>query len=206
MANSLLIDINASGIFTLAEPFSVLMQTDTIYTCKAIRKLSDIVSEGFDPYERYYLPYGISEADYAIDLLEDVAIVSLYSATGQWVYVPSTKIISYPSVNGVTYNAVMLGVSLGALPDATLLNALKTSISNLVSDVLGVDSVIREIVVSPPAIVPLADHELITVARQARINMFRSERSKYLKAEADLVLARSKIASLEQYIRSNMPG
>ena len=205
MANSLLIDINASGLFKLEEPFNTLMQIDTIYTCKAVRKLSDIVAEGFDPYERYYLPYSISEADYLLDLQADVAIVSLFSATGQWVYVPSTKIISYPSVNGITYNAIMLGVSLGALPDNVLLDALKTSIANLVTDTLGVDSIIREIVVSPPAIVPTTDHALINTARQAKINIFKSERALYLKAQADLVVARQKIASLELYIRNNRP-
>lgn len=205
MANSLLIPIGAAGIYNVAAPFDVRIQKDTAYTCKAARKLSDIISEGFDPYERYYQDLQISPIDYQLDVDADVAIISLYSANGQWAYIPSTKIINYPSVNGVTYHSLVLGISLGALPDTALLDSLKTSVTNLVNDTLGVDSVIKEVVVSPPAIVPYDDYVLIENARKAKITIFQTDRARLLTAQTDLQLARDKIAVLEKYIRDNQP-
>jgi hypothetical protein len=204
MSNRLQIGIGAKGIFTLATPYDALLQINTTYECKGIRKLSDIIAFGTDPYEKFYEPQNISRQLYEEDLAVDVSVISLCSATGQWVYVPSTSVIKYPIVNGVTYTAVVLGISLGAIPDTLLLDPLKTSITNLVTNMLGVDSEVKEVVVSPPAILPYDDHVIIDNARVARQTIFLSDSALLAKANIDLVAARAKIVQLEAYIKGEL--
>lgn len=204
MSNSLLTDINASGIFRLRAPFDDLLPTQTTLTVKGVRKLSEIIASGIDPYEKYYEPQGISEAIYDLDFLADVSIISLTSGSGQWLYVPSTSIISYPNVNGVSYTSMILGVSLGSLADTTLLDALKTSITNVVKDALGVTPDIKEIAASASAIVSHDDHVLIENARSVIKVTNKSDRALLLQSQIALTAATTRIQELETYIKTQI--
>lgn len=200
-----LIEIGTTGIFNLKPSFASLLTPRTIYTCQSVRKLSEIIASGVDPYLEYYQPAGVSASNYDTDRADDVTILSLVSSTGQWVYVPDSYVLSYPETNGVTYIAVMLGISLGALPANRDLSALKTIITNIVRDTIGVDSVVQEIAVSAPSIVPYADSLIIEAARTTLISIVKSDRALLNKANIDLATAQAKVLALENYIKANLP-
>lgn len=204
MSNQFLIDIGVSGIFRLKTPFDTLLSPQTTYTCKGIRKLSEILASGIDAYEKYYSVVNETLINYNLDVENDINIISLFSSLGQWIYVPANSILGYPSVNGVTYNAVVLGLSLSALPDTTDLSALKTILSNIVKDTIGVDTVIKEIVTSAPTIISHDDHLAIQVARNALISIKQSDRALLTKSNNDLDLARLRITELENYIKTKL--
>lgn len=203
MALQYIPDIGASGIFVLKTPFDVLLKPNTTYTVQAIRRLKDVIAEGENPFTLYYESHGLSEAIYKIDLETEICIVSLQSGTGEWVYVPTSYILSFPIMNGVKYHAVMMGISLGAIPDNLDLSAFKTSVFNLVKDTFGISSSIKEVVVSAPVIVTKEESTLIETARSNRIVANQSDAGKLRIAQQDLVKCRAQIAMLEKYIKDN---
>lgn len=202
MPSNLTMYLEASGVFTLEAPYNALMPAQIIYTCKGIRKLTDIIASGLDPFEEYYEPNGITDTAYQLDLLADVSIVSLVSSGGNWLYVPSTAILSYPTTSGVSYTAMMVGVSLGALPDSTDLTALKTSVSNVVKDLLGVTPTIKEVAVSDTALISYVKHTSIETARNTLRVTTKSDKAKLVEmtTERDALLLR--VTQLEAYIKT----
>lgn len=202
MIQQYLPDIGSTGTFTLKAPYNILIKSKVSYTCKAIRKLSDLIADGLDPYTLVYKPLNVDEATYKLDLKDDVCIISLQTGNGEWAHFPSNSVIRFPNMNGIVYRAIMLGISLGALPDTMVLDALKTSIENLVYDTLGVESEIKEIVISNPAIVTKVDHDIIEAARLSKVTITMSDSAKLNKANQDLATARAKIQELENYIKS----
>jgi hypothetical protein len=205
MPSKIILEIGMTGVFRLQPPFDSLMPAQAIYTVAAVRQLSDISAEGIDPFTTYYLPRNLSQTTYDVDFNNNVSIISLKSSVGQWLYVPETYILEYPSVNGVIYTALILGVSLGALPDTASLEPLKTAIKNIVKDMAGVDSVIKEVTVSTPALVSHSDHIAIEKARQASISIRLTDRARLSQATSDLAEARLKIKELENWIATHLP-
>jgi hypothetical protein len=205
MFTEIIPELNATGIFTLREPFSTLIPPQTRYTVKGVRKLSEIIASGEDPFEKYYSIVGVTKVDYDLDVVADISIVVLSSETGQWLYVPSTSIISYPDVNGVVYTSIVLAIALGPVADMDSLTPLKTSLVNVVKDALGVNSQVEEITVSPPAIVPYAQHLLIQNARDALKVTNMSDRAKYVSLLAKFDACTARVIELENYIKANMP-
>ena len=204
MKQEYLPDIGSSGLFTLKAPYNTLVKPNVMYTCKAIRNLNDCIAEGLDPFGYYYESVGLTETDYNIDLKNDVSIVSLQTKDGEWLYIPSNYIVKFPDMNGIVYRAIMLGISLGAVPDTLKLDALKTSMTNLVYDTLGVTSIVKEVVISVPAIVSKENHDMIEIARHNKATINMSDSLKLSKANQDLASARLKITELENYIKTKL--
>lgn len=198
-------DIGSVGTFTLKAPYDTLIKSKVSYRCKSLRLLSECIADGLDPFSFYYESVGLTQVEFNTDLENDESIVSLQTDSGEWLYIPSSYILQFPNMNGVVYRAIMLGVSLGALPDTMKLDALKTAMTNLIRDNIGITSTIKEIVISVPAIVPNDDHLMIETARISQINTFMSEAAKLNKANQDLLQAQKKINELENFIRTKLP-
>lgn len=202
MSNNLTMYIGAKGLFTLEAPYNALMPTQIVYSVEGIRKISDIVASGLDPFVEYYTPNGITQAAYDLDVAADVSIVSLMSTGGDWLYIPSTAIVSYPDINGVSYTAMMLGISLGALPDNASLAPLKTAISNMVKDYLGVTPTIKEIAVSGSSLISYADHATIETARAGVKIINASDAAKLIDMTAKYNVLLTRVTQLEAYAKT----
>lgn len=204
MKQEYLPDIGASGIFRLKAPYDVLVKPNVMYVCRAIRNINDCIAEGLDPFSYYYESVGLTETQYITDLKNNVSIVSLQTKDGEWLYIPSNYIIKFPDMNGIVYRAIMLGISLGAVPDTMKLDALKTSMTNLVQDTIGITSVVKEVVISVPTIISKENHDMIETARLSKITLNMSDSLKLSKANQDLAVARLKIIELENYIKTKL--
>lgn len=203
MTLSILPVIGSSGFYELAAPFDVEVVDKIEYTCKAIRRISDYLANNEDPKASIYDAYEIDEAVYEEDLSKDTYIVSLQSRKGHWLYVPSRYILSYPSVNGVPYRSVMLGVSLPPLPVSQDLTAILSDIKDLVENSLGVSVAVRQVETSMNVLVDYSVHEATQQERNIHIEGRSTlyARNVALREENDLLI--QKVASLENYIKSN---
>lgn len=198
--------VGTSGIYKLAPPFSTLLQANMSYRCDAVRRIADFLEAGIDPFEEFYVPRGLSKAAYDQDLMNQVCIVSLVSAGGHWVYVPSTYVLSYPDINGVPYTVMVLGLELGALPNYRDLTGLKQALANLTRDTIGVTPTIREVAISAVQKLSQADHDALENARMLAITNTQTDRAKLLAAEQELALLRQQYAQLEAYVQNHMAG
>lgn len=177
---ALLPPIGTAGIYDLNSPFASKLQPNISYRCESIRRFSDMLQLGEDPYELHYSPNGLSLEIYNNDALNSTCIVSLQSASGHWVHVPSTYIRSFPNVNGVPYRAMVLGVEIGPVPEHQKLETLKAAISDIVRDNFGVTPSIKEVAISSTQNFSQRDHEILEQQRAAQIVNSPTYKSKYL--------------------------
>lgn len=194
--------VGIAGLFQLASPFNNVLQTNVSYRCDAIRRINDLIALGVDPFEEYYQPFGLTQAQYDQDLINRVSIITLVSDANHFVRVPSTYLLAYPDINGVPYHVLLLGVELGAIPNYKDLTGLKQAITNLVRDTIGIVPTIREAVVSAEQKVSQQDHEVLEAARSNLIINTQTDRAKLYAAQAELATLRGQHSQLESYVKN----
>lgn len=197
--------INVTGVYALSPPWNQDIVPNTPYTCIAIRKFADIIRKGEDPFALYYEPKGLQYSDYQRDSAAGECIVTLRSAGGQFIYVPTSYILSYPNQSGVPYAVMVLGVNLGAIPNNLDLSAIRSKIATVVHDVLGVTPTIQQAVISEVKNKSASDHAAIEAARQAQITERQTDYSKYLASQQTVQAQAQRIQELETYIRTHLP-
>lgn len=197
--------IGASGIFQLSSPFAAALIAGVSYTCVAVRRLSEIVHLGFDPFETYYQPYGITRQVYNSQMQEEACIVALRSSGGIWLYVPSAYITAYPDAGGIQYTSLVLGVDIGPIPNHLNLSAIKTKIISDIRDYIGVNATVMTVAVSETSLVSQANHNAIEAARTLLIAGSDTDRSKYLQVLAQKNALQAKVTELEAYFIAHPP-
>lgn len=195
------LSIGDSGIFTLKEPFKALITPQTVYSVLSLRRISDVIASGGDPYKLYYAQLDISETDYQTDALANVCIVGLQSGVGSWVYVPESYIDEVPTVAGIKYTSVVIGVSLGAIPDDTNIEALAKGIGELAQASVGVIPTVKAVVMSQPAYLSHEKAARLEAARTAKIMIQETDFARANRLEAELHTANNIIANLEDIIK-----
>lgn len=197
--------INVTGLYSLGNPFNQAVTPSTPYTCIAVRKFADIIRKGEVPYDTYYLPWQLTQADYQRDFAANECIVTLRSAAGQFIYVPTSYILSFPNQSGVKYTALALVVELGAIADTTDLTAVRSQISTAVRNVFGIMPTIQQVAYSDSVLKSATDHAAIEAARIAAITDNQTDYAKYQQALATVLAQSQKIQQLEAYIKANLP-
>ena len=158
------------GFFNLKPPYNVLLTPKTLYTCQSVRSINDFIASGESVYDKYYGPLNVSNDQYQQDVADNVCIIGLQAGTGEWVYVPNSFIESAPTNNGVKYISVVVGLSLGALPDTYNLESIISQCKDLISGTLGIDSEVKGVVVGSPKWFTNEEHELLEKARKEKIS------------------------------------
>lgn len=197
--------VGSSGYFVLAAPFDTLILTGERYTCKAVRKLSDYLTNNETPLADIYTANGVAESVYNDHVASDVSIVSLQASTGHWVYVPSAYITQLPIVNGIPYRSLMLGISLPPMPADKDLSHLETAIKNLVLDTIGVNAGTKFVETSKVLLVDSAKHTTTQAARNAVIAGGATDRSRLNRALQQVQSLLQKVNILETHIKNNTP-
>lgn len=126
------------GRWTLKPPIDTYLLREVVYTCRAVRSISNYLSNNENPFKDIYTPLGLSEATYNQDLEAGVSIVSLQSDNGVWVQIPVSYIVGYPDNNGVLYQSVMVGVGLRTMPKDMDLRSYVEKLTADTFDMLGV--------------------------------------------------------------------
>lgn len=202
MSDRILPALGSAGTYELLDPYNTKILPEEIYTCKAIRNISEYISNNQDPKKLVYDYYGLSEADYEADIEEDMEIISLQNNEGVWLYVPARFIVKYPHVNGIPYHQVALVCKLPALEASRDLDFLTTDIGNLIKDYLGVDSRIDTIETSRTIVVTKAMSDQLKMERGIESSGRVTDRARYMDLVQKHTEALNKIAQLESYIKS----
>ncbi len=181
MVMSLTPPIGASGIYKLKAPFATLLRPNVSYRCAAIRRFSEIIESGDDPYEEYYQTVGLSEQTYLKDSGNNEAIVALVSDADHWVYVPTSYVESYPNQGGFPYQGLVLGVPLGPVPKYMDLTAVRHAIKDIVRDMLGIDVNPSYVAVTEIEYLNQTDHDRLEAARVNAMAESGTDRQRYLQ-------------------------
>lgn len=197
-------DIGQSGIYKLVFPFDTLVTPKIVYTCRSLRTINDILAAGEEIFDTYYKSIGLTKTDYERDAKANVCIVGLQSGTGEWIYVPTSYIESAPNMNGVKYTSLVLGVSLGPLPDKFNLEGLIAIFKDATTATIGVTPEVKGIVVSQPAILSREEHDRLTLARTEKITQNRTDYSRVREQTQLITQLNAKIEALEKYIAEKL--
>lgn len=151
------------GIFLLEDPW--LADPAKCYRVRAIRNFNDLRAKNILPYELAYKPYGATQALADEDEANDVCIVSLFAEDGSVIYVPDSRIVSYPNMGNHVYRHVVLSISLAAIPDGLSLDWLKTKLAEDVTEVVGVSSTVVALEAPVTDTVSEENHQRLEAAR-----------------------------------------
>lgn len=193
--------LHTSGRYTLKHPW--ITKADALYSCMAIRDFADLQQRGIDLFTEFYEPVGLSQADLQADLDAGASLITLMSETEPVIRVPDTYILSYPNLNHVTYNHVVLSLSLGALPDFLSLEFLKDQVTNAVSDTLGVTPEVLEHIAPSVGVVTPEEHERLEVARLSAIKTRTTEYAQKLTLQRQNERLMIQIKALEKIVMDN---
>lgn len=195
--------LGASGIYTLASPFDNQLRENVAYTCIAVRRLTDFTQVNRNPKILYYDANGLDSSIWERDSLDpEVCIITLVSKSGQWIYVPSSFITSFPDIGGIPYTVRLLGINLGAVPDNLDLSSLLTSVENIVRDTIGITSTCKTVAASDTKILSYQAHHDIEVARLNLIEEDKTDRGIRLDRDETILALRAQITALEDYIEN----
>lgn len=195
--------VGSSGYFKLQTPFDTVILENELYTCQAIRRVSEYLANNEDIKTDIYDKYQLGDEVYQQHVAEDMFIISLQAQIGQWVYVPVSHILAFPEVNGIPYRTVMVGISLPAFPADKDFSALFEDLQNLITDRLGTGAVIRLGETSKTLLVTREKHEQITIERNTVISGNVTDRSRYMKLLQDHQDILTQNAALSQWIADN---
>jgi hypothetical protein len=197
--SSLIPPINSKGFFTLKSPWA--MPANAVYECIAVREFADFSAIGEDLYALVYQPKSLDRTVFETDQTNDEKIITLASATKATIYVPSSYITGYPSMDNVAYSHVVASASLGALPDTLDLTFLQDQLAGVISDVIGVTTEIHLNVAPSDNYISAAQHATLEAARQDAIANRTTDRARLLEADVTIDGLRQKIAQYETFMR-----
>jgi hypothetical protein len=193
--------LNLAGTYTVKTPF--VLVAGVSYTCIAQREYKDLVINNISVYDRFYSPYGISQADYEADVKNNAVMITLFSDDAPTVYIPSTYILSYPDLSAITFRHRVLSISMGAIPDSMPLDDFVSKVASLASDVLGVEPTVSQHSVSLSTTVSTQAANAFEAARQARIKDRTTEHAQLLAAQAENAELRQRNSLLEEVLANS---
>lgn len=194
--------INLKGRYTFISPF--VTNASFQYTCIAIRSFQDVIErDGEEVFATYYDPVGISDTDYFTDVGLKANIITLLRSDNTFLYIPDTYIESYPAMDSITYKHVVMGISMGPIPDYVNLDALKDLIQGNVSDIIGVAGEVVTTVAPHTGSISPVEHESLEVTRTAAITLRETLYSENYVLQSRLNDALARIALLEQILIDN---
>lgn len=204
MTNQLLPELGSSGSFKFRAPFDKILSASTQYTCKSIRKISELLSNSEPVLNNYYLKNGLTEDDYKNDLKIDIPIVGLFSAKGVWFYVPASFVMSYPDSTGIGYRRMILGAELGPIPDNFDLEPVNQAVSDIIYSHIGIKAEIKNVVVSQKILLSYDDHLSIEGSRKMKQLVDKPLTLVIDELTRERDTAHLKIKSLEKYIKEKI--
>lgn len=205
--SELLPAIGASGNWKLKAPYDAQYIAGLAYSCRAINKLSAVVTLGLDAKAEYYDKNGLSQEIYDDHVAKDISILTLVSSAGNYIFVPAPYVDGWPTNDAVPYVVMGMLINLGALPNTIDPTFLKTKVENVILANLGHQPEIEFVTLSEVTNKSWDDHTSLENARQSALEDSSTDYVRRVNAEEELLQARAQIQALQQYIidQGNLP-
>lgn len=118
--NNIIPSIDSRGRFEAEAPFDRVVKPENYYTVEAIRNLHEMEALKLDLYTLVFQPVGVSVEDFPTVLerarLDGAKVLSLLDRADTATYVLTTYLKSWPLVDGVSYERMVIVADLGPCP------------------------------------------------------------------------------------------
>lgn len=195
--------VGMSGYYKLLAPFDQTIEPNSIYTCQAVRSITDLLSTNEEPLNTIYLKNGLTKEEYETDVAERMLIVTLQGGFGEWVQIPVKYIQTYPLASGVLYHRLGIAVGLGMVPVNMDVTMVGRAIEEAVYGVLAVTPSIKPIQLSKPTLLTEDQHAEIEANRTGILELKPSLQKQLDDKTAECERLRNVIKNLEQFILSH---
>jgi hypothetical protein len=196
---SVIPQIGIKGRWEVRAPFSV--KPGLLYTLGAIRSFIDIENNGVNVFETYYGPIALTQAQYNDDRRQGIMLLTLLSDTDAPLYIPSSFVTAFPSLDSVAYHHLVLSASCGALPVTMSLDFLVTQVGKVISDTIGVTPTINIGVVPLLSVVTPDQHETNEARREAAISNRTTDYARLAEEQRKNTLLSQRLAVAESIIK-----
>lgn len=192
--------INSKGYYSSTYTYGI--KSKVIYTLVAVTSYRELLIQGVELLNKYYLQVGLEDKDYQQDLKAGASLLTITDGINT-LNVPNTRLDKYPLANIVDYSRRVLSLSLGELPTALPLEHVIEIVSTQIHSALGQTVDIKVHDFNLPEAVSLEEHEILERARKLKITQSDSLYVQLQKEKATSASLREKIAVLERYIRES---
>jgi hypothetical protein len=196
---SVIPQIGIKGRWEVRSPFST--KPGLLYTLGAIRSFIDIENNGVNVFETYYGSVALTQAQYSEDRRNGVMLLTLLSDTDAPLYIPSSFITAFPSLDSVAYHHLVLSASCGALPVTMSLDFLTTQVAKVISDTIGVVPTINIGIVPLLSVVTPEQHETNEALREAAISNRTTDYARLAEEQRKNALLSQRLAVAESIIK-----
>ena len=190
--------LHSSGKYKVNPPYTL---PTVVYSCVGLRDLASLILEGIDAFTKYYLPVGLTEADFADATTRNDIIVTLANAT-DIVSIPSYYFSNDSIEPTIDYSTILLAVNLGDLPDSLSLNSLLANVIEVTTATIGIVPIVDIVRKDSSNMITESDSKVLEFNRK---NVISSDISFYkgkVDADAKLQDALDIISRLQTYILS----
>lgn len=119
-SNTIIPSIDARGRFEAEAPFDVVVKPEVYYTVEAIRNIHEMEALKLDLYELVFKPAGITADAFPAALeaarTKGAKVLSLLDRADVATYVLTNYLKSWPLVDGVSYEHMVIVADLGPVP------------------------------------------------------------------------------------------
>lgn len=199
------------GSFTAKPPFDTLVDPEISFTVEALRTVEELRGRNTNLYTTVFEPVGITEEDgeAILETLDNEAgvIIVLTSVGRPNVYLPSTYLLSFPSVDGVKYEHMALIVDLGVVPPQlrNVLAETQQEIQDLVLSRVGVDTTVNIGVVPTTAYVQAGQARIFENTRKQAITNAKTNIKVIKELQTQVAKQETYIQVLEQRLANITP-
>lgn len=140
MADVIIPPIGTKGLFRFSTPFDNINKISSTeeLSVVGVRTLKELYDSGEKPKQAIYLTQNLTEKEYEDDLINNVPTIVFKRTNGDYIYIPSNRILSLPDVTGYRYRGMILAINLGSLPIDFNLDTLIDNATALVYDTIGI--------------------------------------------------------------------
>ena len=196
--------IGVKGKFKFKPPFNTRIGSEVNLECIAIRTFADVISQGRDPFKYFYSVYNLTKEQFGQDTVTNSKLISLRAEDGAFFVVPQSFILEYPPLTGIPYSNIALAINLGSLPETMELDFIRTGVSKLIKDYLGVDTEVKTVKISKKEIIDYNQHLTLESARQSLIAENKSDKAKLIEAQDIIDKLRAENTALVNHIKSKL--
>lgn len=203
LSQNLIPSLRAAGRFEASAPFDTLVKISTYYSVEALRTIEEMEAMKLNLYALVFEPVGVKEEDYS-QVLERAraagsVVVVLTSRSSAPVYVLSGYFKSFPQVDGVAYERMVLVADLGACPPALkpALEQCRSHMSAYIADTVGIEASVQLGTVPTIGYVTAEESRVFETTRLNKIKAGENDVARLRTLEAEAVTKDAYIVQLE---------
>ena len=173
--------IGSKGVFKFKPPFDKFIKYTQVLEVASLRQISELEDSGESPYETIYKAVGLSGLDFERDSNNDVRITVFMTVGGEYIYVPSSYILSLPITNGIRYHEKKIIVNLGYIPASLNTEILKTIVEEDIYNITSIKAEGIVVTTSTDVDISIDKHNTFVALMETKKTIDKSYKTRYLE-------------------------